>query len=241
MTNLLALKIGTNTLQRVTSYEYLGIHIDEALSFNKALSIVYGRTSNKLYMLGLLRKYLSVKSALRIFKAMVLPYMEYVFFCISPCSDKDLTKLQRLQNKGLRVCLKLPSRTSVLRLHSDSRLLLVKNKIKLNILKQMHRYINREDCLYKRQMNNIDRYTRSLLGPTFINVFPNSVRFQKSLCGKGFSLWNKLPAFARKIKDKDSFADTLKNVLFTEQDAEFEEQQGHHAPIEDLHNLLRRL
>lgn len=106
--NLPPLKIGNSTLQRVASYEYLGICIDESLLFNKALSSVYGRTSNKLYMLGLLRKHLSVNSAFKIFKAMVLPYMEYIFFCISPCNDKDLTKLQRLQNRGARICLRLP-------------------------------------------------------------------------------------------------------------------------------------
>lgn len=71
------------------------------------------------------------------------------------------------------------------------------------MLKQMQRYISREDCLYRRPMHNIDRYTRSLLGPLFINIFPNSVRFQKSLCGMGFSLWNKLPVHIRKITDKD--------------------------------------
>lgn len=89
-------------------------------------------------MLSLLRKFLSVNAALKIFKAMVLPYMEYIFFCLGPCNDKDLTRLQRLQNHGLRICLRAPPRTSVLQLHSSAKLLLVKNKIKLNILKQMH-------------------------------------------------------------------------------------------------------
>lgn len=132
--NLLSLKIDNIILQRVTSYEYLGIHIDATLSFKKAISSVYGKTCNKMYLLSLMRKHLNEKAAIRIFKAMVLPYMEYVFFCISPCTDKELTKLQRLQNRGLRICLKPPLRTSIINLHSSSNLLLIKNKIKLNTL-----------------------------------------------------------------------------------------------------------
>lgn len=101
------------TLKRVTSYEYLGIHIDATLTFKKALSSVglYGKTANNMYPLSLMRKYLDEKGALRIFKSMVLPYIEYIFFCLSPCTDKELTKLQRLQNRGLRICLKPSPRT----------------------------------------------------------------------------------------------------------------------------------
>lgn len=100
------LSINGIVLQRVTSYEYLGIHFDAMLSFSKALLSVYGKTSNKMYLLSLMRKYLNEKAAIRIFKAMVLPYMEYSFVAMSPCTDKDVTKLQRLQNRGLPSMLK---------------------------------------------------------------------------------------------------------------------------------------
>lgn len=126
--NFQLLMINATILQRVDSYVYLGIHVDETLSFRKALSSVYGKTSNKMYLLRLMRKYLTEKAAIKIFMAMVLPYMENIFFCISSCTDKDLMKLQRLQNHGLRICCRQSPTTSVLSLHSTPRLLLVKIK-----------------------------------------------------------------------------------------------------------------
>lgn len=217
-TSIRPLMISTTILQRVNSYVYLGINIDETLSFRKALTSVYGQTSNKMYLLSLMRKYLNEKAAIRIFKSMVLPYMEYVFFCLNPCTDKDITKLQRLQNRGLRICYKSTVRTSVLQLHKSAKLLLVRNKIKLNTLKQMYRFIKRESCNYCKTLQNVDRVTRANLGPMFVNIFPNSTRFQKSLCGHGFSLWNQLPVDIRKIDDKDAFTAELKRRLHLEQD-----------------------
>lgn len=164
-----------------------------------------------------MRKYLDERSAIRIFKCMVLPYMEYSFFCMSPCPDKEITKLQRLQNRGLRVCLKPPPRTPVLCLHASSKLLLVKNKIQLNILQQMHRFIYRPNCPYKKNLNLIDCYTRSLLVPSFVNIYPCSTRFQKSLCGQGFCLWNKLPAEMRKTANIEEFTCKVKYKLCLEQ------------------------
>lgn len=50
-------------------------------------------------------------------------------------------------------------RTSILKLHSSGKLLTVRNKMKLYTLKQMHRYIYRDNCLYRRNMDNIDIFS----------------------------------------------------------------------------------
>lgn len=46
--------------------------------------------------------------------------------------------------------------------------------MKLNSLKQMHRFIDRDNCSYRKPMDNVDHVTRSLLGPLFMNIFPQS-------------------------------------------------------------------
>lgn len=69
-----------------------------------AINKTYAKAANKLYLLGLIRKYLDRKGALRIFKALVIPYIEYSCFLFSASTHRLITKLQRLQNQGLRVC-----------------------------------------------------------------------------------------------------------------------------------------
>lgn len=142
----LRLTIDNVCLESVTKYDYLGVAIDQTLSFEYTANVTYARACNKLYLLSLLRKYLSYSSALRIMKSMVMPYLEYVFFVLNACTDRLITRLQRLQNRGLRICQRANLRTSVADLHLKSKCLLVKNKIRMNTLKQMHRIIYKPNC-----------------------------------------------------------------------------------------------
>lgn len=210
----LSLSLGGKSLERVFNFEYLGVIIDEGLNFEKAANSVYSRTNNKIYLLGLIRKYLSRNSAIRLLKALAMPYMEYAFFVLGACSDKTVTKLQRLQNRGMRISLLCPTRTSTNILHEQCRMLTVKNKMKLNTLKVMYRRIYKHNCIDQRDISNT---TRSNRAPLFAELFPHSARFQKSLCGWGFQLWNRLPADALRIEDPGHSGIWMKNELMQAQ------------------------
>lgn len=212
--DLYQLGIGGISLDRVRNYEYLGIIIDEYLNFEKALNAVYSKVNNKLYLLGLIRKYLTRYSAIRLFKALAMPYMEYAYFILGACNDKSITKLQRLQNRGMRICLKSTRLTPTSILHEQCKMLTVRNKMILNTLKVMNRRIHRAHCPDR---NSNIRATRSNRAPLFIEIFPLSARFQKSLCGWGYQLWNRLPADARATDDPAFFSRRLKLELLQDQ------------------------
>lgn len=135
-----------------------------------------------IYLLGAIRKYLSFPTALRILKSMVPPYYEYIFFILKAFTDKLITKLQRLQrlqNRGVRLCLRASRETSITGLHTRARLLTVKNKIQLNTLKFMHRRIYHTPC---RDIKKNAGITRSNASPLFVDIQPTISKFQKSLC-----------------------------------------------------------
>lgn len=136
--------------------------------------------------------------ALRIFKAMAKPYVDYPALVLYSCPDKLIMRLQQLQNHVIRICLCAEPRASIGELHQTTKILLVKNRIKFNINKAMHRMIDKPNCGYR---NNIQSSTRLHTVPVFMNIFPNSVRFQRSLCGFGFATWNRLPVDVRKTTD----------------------------------------
>lgn len=136
--------------------------------------------------------------------------MEYAFFVLGACNDKTIIKLQRLQNRGMRICLQCTPRTSTDLLHEQCRMLTVRNKMKLNTLKIMNRRMYRNNCIDRRDNSNV---TRSNRAPLYTELFPMSARFQKSLCGRGFQLWNRLPADARRIEDPEHFGLRMKNEI----------------------------
>ena len=57
----------------------------------------------KIYLLARMTRYLTFPAAERIYKSMILPYFDYADIFYDACILTSLTKLQRLQNRALRV------------------------------------------------------------------------------------------------------------------------------------------
>ena len=94
------LQIGGEKIGYVTSYPYLGIKLDNKLTFELHIKETLMLVSHKLFLLSKIRKYLTHKQALTIFKSKILPYFDYGdIFCIGS-HEKSLIKLQKMQNRG---------------------------------------------------------------------------------------------------------------------------------------------
>lgn len=93
-------------------------------------------------------------------------------------SDKLMTKLQRYQKRGLRICLKAPACTSISLMHQEAKLLYLKNRMEIAIIKCMHRRIYRPNCL---DMKVSTVHTRISTGPLFNQIYSSSSRFLRSL------------------------------------------------------------
>ena len=68
------INIGKETLGMVSTYKYLGVHLDQTLNFKYHTELLLKLINHKLYMFSKIRKYLNVTSALEIYKTMILPY-----------------------------------------------------------------------------------------------------------------------------------------------------------------------
>ena len=101
------INISNETLQIVPTYKYLGIHLDQTLSYDYHLKYVINNISHKLYVFSKIRRFLSEKAALDVYKTMILPYFDYgdVIFMFS--NGKLLDKLDRLRIRGLKLSKKI--------------------------------------------------------------------------------------------------------------------------------------
>ena len=66
-----------NLLQKVVSYKYLGVILDTNLNFKLHVETLLKTLRYKLYIFSKIRKYLTVQASLCIFKATMLPYIDY--------------------------------------------------------------------------------------------------------------------------------------------------------------------
>ena len=74
------IKTSDKTIQFVNNFNYLGVTIDEQLTFTPYYNLVKRRMENEIFVMSKIRKYLDNTTALLIYKQAVLPSIEYAGF-----------------------------------------------------------------------------------------------------------------------------------------------------------------
>ena len=120
--------MGEDLIQRVSNYTYLGVTLDEQLSFDAHAKTTIKRVSNKVMQLKRMRCFLNRKAATLIYKNMILPIMEYENIFLSSATKANKKKLQILQNKALRSMLQTNQRVASLPMSSIPKLIFKSSK-----------------------------------------------------------------------------------------------------------------
>lgn len=93
---------GCHKIYRVDQYPYLGVMLDPELNLSLVANETIQKVNHKLYLMSVIRKVLPTFGAVLLDKTMVLAYFNYCNYLLNSCTDKIKTKVQRLQNRGLR-------------------------------------------------------------------------------------------------------------------------------------------
>ena len=83
-------------LQTVTSDKYLGLTLDNQLTYNQHISKIVGSVANKLKQFRRMRNFLSKKAALMVYKGTILPILEYGDVFLHAVSAENCKHLQVL-------------------------------------------------------------------------------------------------------------------------------------------------
>ena len=98
------ISINNEIIQTVPSFKYLGILLDATLNYNLHISSVITTVIHKTTPLSKVKRYLCDKTAQQIYKSMILPYIDYADVVFANSNVSDIEKLQRLQNRCLKIC-----------------------------------------------------------------------------------------------------------------------------------------
>ena len=99
------LSLSDQILEPVCSYKYIGLILDEHLTYNKHIKEMNRQVSHKLYLLSKIRRYITVDACINIFKTMVLSLIEYCDIVYSGTTQRNLNYIDKLFYRGLRICL----------------------------------------------------------------------------------------------------------------------------------------
>ena len=92
-----------SVLKQQRHFKYLGVVVDESLSWNNHVSYIASRVYPKLKLLNRISSFLGPTILLKIYKMTILPILDYGCIVWGLCSKKNSNFLERLQNKAMRI------------------------------------------------------------------------------------------------------------------------------------------
>ena len=114
VTNL-DISVNGNLIKRKSQYTYLGIVLDETLSFNAHVKYVLSKAGKRLGMLGRIRDNLTMSTSNIIYKSFILPVLDYCDTVWNCCGKGNADLLERLQRRAARIIMKKSSSDEALK------------------------------------------------------------------------------------------------------------------------------
>ena len=177
------------------------MELDGPLTVNPHIGKVKKSVGNKVFKLGRLSKRIPGDCCLTVYKSMVAPVMDYCSFYTGSACQSELTKLQRLQNRALRICTKSRVReVSVNALHTATGVLKLDDRRKKQLTKIMWK-----SALQGEASVGVHARTRGDRKLKFRMRRPHTSFFQKSPYYRGVELWDKLDLRVQLLKMESEF------------------------------------
>ena len=196
--NNINIRINGVKIQAVPTYKYLGLNLDQTLNFKYHLGIVISNISFKLYLFSKVRRFLNEKTAIIIYKSMILPFYDYCDVVFAFSDTPELKKLNRRHLRGMRLCLDNGHNIDEDELYIKCKISNLENRRKVHIRNFM--FGKKEFC-----ENNINVNTRLHDGPVFKVIHPYVETIKRSVWYGGSLEWNSLDAGLRNIVDPVEF------------------------------------
>lgn len=212
----LTLKYRNVTIERVREIKYLGVFLDECLRFKKHVTYVEGKVGSKLGLLNRVGNFVGPCTRDLIYKTMIAPHMEYCSTVLLYANKEEIERLQRLQNRAMRIILHCDIYTSTRRMRDVLNYFTIDERIKLNVLTIIYNMkngnITPEMCdrveYVGQRTGRVTRQSNDIALP-----FKRTMSSQKSIYYKGFKLFNELPDDVKSATNLNIFKRRLREYF----------------------------
>ena len=136
---------GDSVLKQQEHFKYLGVVVEESLSWNNHTSYIASRVYPKLKFLNRISSFLSPAILLKIYK-MTIPILDYRCIVWGLCSKKNSDFLERLQNKAMGRILRTNHLTCTQSMRERLGLLTLFNRRRYLRLQLVYKIVNDSHC-----------------------------------------------------------------------------------------------
>ena len=150
----------------------------------------------KLYFLGRVGKNLSVFARLKLYKAIVAPHLEFCTTVLFGLPDIEISKIQLLQNKAMRIILRCSRYAPIVLMQDTLQLMSVRQRIQFKTMMFVYNIVNKNSPLYlQRELQyvaNVHGYGTRNVGNLYIMPC-STARVHNSLFCKGLIAFSNFP------------------------------------------------
>ena len=105
--NLLAIRIDDHLIKRVHKTKYLGIIVDNNLTWNEQIDFISTKIKCNVGMIKRVRDSIPKDSLITLYKSLMEPYFKYCKIVWGRCGKLYTNKLQTLQNRAARIVIRI--------------------------------------------------------------------------------------------------------------------------------------
>ena len=210
------ININGTRLGRVTECKYLGVTLDENLSWKAHINQVRNKSLGSLYLLKRSRSFIDEKTALLLYKTIIQSHFDYCSITWMNGNLCDLQRLQTLQNRALRVVLGVDAQYNREALYNTLKIDRLNERWKKQAVTQIHKAIY--NLLPESLCSRIalrEKYYNVRNNDTIVSLpKPRTNILKRSPFYSASKLFNKLPQNIRIIDNIRSFTKAIQKVNF---------------------------
>lgn len=194
--------IDDEKINRVKEFGYLGCVVDEKLNFNANADKVCKKMAKKISFMGRIGNKLDLQTKKILYKSIIEPHVNYCSTILYLSNETQLERIQKLQNRALRIILRENWRTSGREMLQQLNWMSVRERIQLQVLLFIYKVIN--GMLPKYLENSFQssegriHLTRSVTSEHLRLPLFRKSSSQRSLLYNGVKEFNKIPVDVRK-------------------------------------------
>ena len=195
----------------------LGILFDETLTLDNNISSVVSRCYYEMRSIGRIRQNITRDACTTAMRSKVLSKLDYCNCVLAGCNQRQLYRLQKVQNQAARIISKTKRIEHISPVLEDLHWLRVDKRISFKVL----------TLVYKARNDKAPEYINDLI-PSYVPTrqlrsssasMLHIPRMQKQVTRGAFSicaprLWNSLPPIIKEAESLDIFKKRLKTYLF---------------------------
>ena len=207
--------IGNQTISRVTKAKYLGITIDQNLTWRPHIQILKGKLASACWALYNLKSLVSSFTLKSIYYALVYQHLQYGISCWGSAAESNLQSLITLQKRSIRYISNASRLTHSEPLFYKLGMLKLNDIYRLQISNIMFKYSNN---IWKGtfDLNKIkNSHTYSTRFAESKNYYLKRIARKKAIGGLSFigpRIWSEVPVELKKLNSFTAFKIALKNT-----------------------------